>query len=770
VLCNRCYCEFLVNPPKKSPKRAKVIEEVGMPDSRLQQEEVSVSLSDTIKLLGRFLYEREHVEKEHTIYKFDEMRESLEEREPRLKDFFDQLYLAARPHERSNQTMDRMKRIMLVVCYLLASLNNTKINSFKFALAYYLDSAGTTNEGLNTLANLGVSTTARAVDRQKKKKSDTHGQYVENVLEQCSQNAFVINIDDYHNIHVQRRPNSTETSSAAHMATILANPCPMQAISWHGALNPKVVDSELIAKHLDRRFIVNLGVSYYDRMKDCMTKEYSDEDVIDRLTLHSYDDRLKANTSYRHIQNSILFDFIESKLKGVDGYMNALQIIHDQEPMQVYLSKYVVPVVADWPGQFFIRKAIAQRFLVKNENIPEYITSFLPVMGPLHVSLNARELVFLKNSFLFNDIYKGIFGSRKTLGKKPRPWRIDLLLHIVRMAWHSIVDDVYLKFGHTCKNIEFLYLTDLLSNLIPLVLDVYAVHHRGGDWPAYEEACMRCWTDLFLRFDRRNYKRAPLMFFSDVFYWMEIGHPMVSMITNYLASLSDAPVEIAHSIIRRRTVNFSGAQQLRKQAHFIFQQRHDNAFQENFVQSVKYPNAPKQVQVLSQKCAIWLLEAFGKIYQMQDQCSFIVESSSDGINTYKLASLGYQITDRHLPRGFVTSKKPDTSTLCDAMHCISTNTNDSFAGSILSCGHGYHSHCLKTCQFKCLICLDYLQKEVKKNVDALIVSITKRAAENECIENSNPVEDDLSDADEVRDDMEVTAGLLENAKKAFIQL
>ena len=62
---------------------------------------------------------------------------------------------------------------------------------------------------------------------------------------------------------------------------------------------------------------------------------------------------------------------------------------------------------------------------------------------------------------------------RKFLGKKPQPWRIDLILHITRMAWSDIVDIVYLKFGYTCKNIEFLYMTDLLSNLIPLVLDVY---------------------------------------------------------------------------------------------------------------------------------------------------------------------------------------------------------------------------------------------------------------------------------------------------------
>src|SRR5438128_8850539 len=98
--------------------------------------------------------------------------------------------------------------------------------------------------------------------------------------------------------------------------------------------------------------------------------------------------------------------------------------------------------------------------IIQSITIPQYISSFLPIMGPLHVSLNARELVFLKNSFLFNDIYKGMFGVRKILGKKPQPWRIDLILHIVRMAWFDIVDTVYLKFGYMCKNIEFLYITD----------------------------------------------------------------------------------------------------------------------------------------------------------------------------------------------------------------------------------------------------------------------------------------------------------------------
>ena len=55
-------------------------------------------------------------------------------------------------------------------------LNNTKINSFKFD---YLDSVGTSNEGLNTMANLGATTTSRAVDRKKKQVADEHNKYCE---------------------------------------------------------------------------------------------------------------------------------------------------------------------------------------------------------------------------------------------------------------------------------------------------------------------------------------------------------------------------------------------------------------------------------------------------------------------------------------------------------------------------------------------------------------------------------------------------------------
>lgn len=118
----------------------------------------------------------------------------------------------------------------------------------------------------------------------------------------------------------------------------------------------------------------------------------------------------------------------------------------------------------------------------------------------------------------------------------------------------------------------------------------------------------------------------------------------------------------------------------------------------------------------------------------------------------------------------MTSKKPNISALCDFIHC--DRTDDSFNGSILACGHGYHSYCLQRCQYKCLICLNYLQDEVKKNVDALMISLTsltKEQTEAETIneDNENAVENDSDDA---TGDIATIANQLNNAKKSFLEL
>ena len=65
-------------------------------------------------------------------------------------------------------SLHRMKKLMMFICYLLALLNNMKINLFKFNFRFYLDSVNISNEGLNTIVNFKVSTILRSIGCKKK--------------------------------------------------------------------------------------------------------------------------------------------------------------------------------------------------------------------------------------------------------------------------------------------------------------------------------------------------------------------------------------------------------------------------------------------------------------------------------------------------------------------------------------------------------------------------------------------------------------------------
>ena len=89
------------------------------------------------------------------------------------------------------------------------------------------------------------------------------------------------------------------------------------------------------------------------------------------------------------------------------------------------MKRNIIPICADWPGQLFIRKAIIKIInQEKYQNIcDEYkiIKNFVPLIGPLHVSLNSREYIIIIHWEFFNQLFHYVFGSRKILAKKPKP-------------------------------------------------------------------------------------------------------------------------------------------------------------------------------------------------------------------------------------------------------------------------------------------------------------------------------------------------------------
>ncbi|CAG8812799.1 31061_t:CDS:1, partial [Racocetra persica] len=115
------------------------------------------------------------------------------------------------------------------------------------------------------------------------------------------------------------------------------------------------------------------------------------------------------------------------------------------------------------------------------------------------------------------------------LAKKPKPYKINLILELTYQEWsrvHSIVIQKFKRF----KDPEARYLINLLDNIIPLVLDFYPIIFRSRNCEAYLEAMFRIWT-VFHQYQQRHYNKLPLMFLSDVFYWFSTDHPISQTLT-----------------------------------------------------------------------------------------------------------------------------------------------------------------------------------------------------------------------------------------------
>ena len=123
------------------------------------------------------------------------------------------------------------------------------------------------------------------------------------------------------------------------------------------------------------------------------------------------------------MDNVKLLEMKELPLKSLKNLETALSWV-TKSSLKQYMQKYLVLVPGDWPAQFYIRKAVYKSVypegksskpqnLVKEQKTPgdhygysipiqpsdsamtttwkKEIDSIIPLIGPLHSSLNARE-------------------------------------------------------------------------------------------------------------------------------------------------------------------------------------------------------------------------------------------------------------------------------------------------------------------------------------------------------------------------------------------
>ncbi|PKK60752.1 hypothetical protein RhiirC2_792866 [Rhizophagus irregularis] len=652
-----------------------------------------VSLSDKIIKMSNILYHNQHKLNQKPIYEPTTFKIMLEAADKDLKK-------------------------LVSLCYFLASINNKYINSIKADIGSYLQTSDASSSSIDTLANIGFSIRRMTVD----------------------QKIFILNIDDYHNIHRHNKPTLLETltHNIFHFVSILLNsnsniaaiPYCSNNILIH---NPKGIDFKLIIKNFEDFFMKQIGKSYYEQNE--LWKQFLIEDSyenrVENLNVHDYDGRIQNHQELRSLNNSKLVDFILHSLYSTKDYIECLDILFKvferSENEYNYLDNYVIPVVADWPGQVNIRRAITLRINKGNKSgISEQILSLIPIIGPLHISLNSRETLFQTYHFFFEKLYHNLFEEKKILSHKPKQTVINLILDLTFNGWKKIRNIVMHHFGNS-KDMEYRMMIDLLDNSIPLTLDIL------GYFEGYLEGIVRIWV-LFQKLRQHNYNKAPLMFLSDVFYWKLNNHPMANILKNHLPIFNDYFVENFHSSIRSQTVESNTALQIIQKAKIIDVEKNSNlSFKEAFINSRNPVISQVRLNYLEKKVSLFLFSIFDEIFHNLGNTNQV---NNNKYSSFALPTFKINVDIKALPLAWNTKSKPsdDKDKFWDAEKCLLSNNNNIDLPNnnvILICGHGFHKECLTLYNDNCNHCFNYLSSEIKKNINSLTERLNTPLKDNE---------------------------------------
>ena len=418
--------------------------------------------------------------------------------------------------EKMSEDRKKLNRIRsMVVIYMMMYGQSQRANWFQVALSRTLQQFGITEQGLASLRNLGIAAHPRTFKAASLSTASSHLSNLQIFFNRAIQsNQFLVMlIDDYHNIHTKHCPESKTQTQAIHMSTLLVKTFPnVKAIRKSDNLPPLLskepVDSSLVRQILTER-MPYMSSTFAQNMPDWMVAKYFDPEK-QRHRLAVYDYQHTEVNQMRKMDNCKLIDCIELPLKPRDDLLSALEHMLSNG-LANYLEHFIVPFVGDWPTQFYMRQ-----LAYSPENSPSAIHEAVdPLIGPLHISLNSRECVLMKSHTIFAELYSFLFGS-KAKSKKPKPWRVSLLLEVLYGGWTLVRDSVLPVFSQ-CKDLQYLTLLNLLDNYIPLVLSIYSIVFKSNDLEMYSKSFLHC-SVLFMVFRRCHYDKALVVALSVIKY------------------------------------------------------------------------------------------------------------------------------------------------------------------------------------------------------------------------------------------------------------
>jgi hypothetical protein len=130
-----------------------------------------VSFSERIHLMSNVLYKKQRKDEEKSIYDPDEFKKMLEEEEPKLQEFFDELVASTNPEKKSLITNQQNRKKLVAMCPVLIT---NLLNSVKTEVGFLLSASGTSASAIETLANAGLTIRRESIQRQKHQLARSH--------------------------------------------------------------------------------------------------------------------------------------------------------------------------------------------------------------------------------------------------------------------------------------------------------------------------------------------------------------------------------------------------------------------------------------------------------------------------------------------------------------------------------------------------------------------------------------------------------------------
>ncbi|CAG8551119.1 2223_t:CDS:2, partial [Ambispora gerdemannii] len=157
-------------------------------------------------------------------------------------------------------------------------------------------------------------------------------------------------------------------------------------------------------------FMALLSQSFNDQF--ARKPAYTENDLLDNLTVHCYDIDIHEKRHSRQLNNTLLIDFLKLNLHSTETYIKAMGTFASFSEFHEYLQHNVISLVADWPGQILPRKVITmqQQQVRKNIQTVENYHSLIrrqtrETDTPEQLSRTARVINCLRHDNVFQSTF-----------------------------------------------------------------------------------------------------------------------------------------------------------------------------------------------------------------------------------------------------------------------------------------------------------------------------------------------------------------------------